>query len=268
MSHLLRRCLVGLVAGVGVVATSVAVPAAAAAAPTVQTAWARYDFRSAHSGYLAIKGRVDPGPGAFFATTTVFNAHSSQPQAPFSFVLDLDSSAETGTYGAVGNRDLCPGAVTCVFKNGGLVFDASFDVTGDGRHVQDIRSYIAARGTHVVIRDMVLRHWEATHRASGVVRRTVADVDGAGVVAAGQVVGSNVGVTAPGPAGGSIAIAVPGCDQIGAGALILSGGATGETTLCPTGPIAAVAKRSTTWTATGAVAGWSEYTTRLIVLRA
>lgn len=268
MSLLSRRCVIALASVAGLVAPAVAVPALAAGTAHVQTAWARYDFRSAHAGFLEVTGRVDAGPGAFFATTTVFQPHSSQPQAPFSFVLDLDSSDQMGTYGAAGNRDLCPGAPTCVIENGGLVFSASFDVTGDGRHVQDISTYIVARGAHVVIRDRLVDRWSASHRAGGVMRRTVADADGAGVVAAGQTVGANLGVSAPGPTGGSIAIAVPGCDQAEAGALMLSGGLTGETALCPTTNVAAVAKKATTWKAAGAVGGWSQNTTRLVVLRA
>jgi hypothetical protein len=268
MTKLRRRCLVALVALAGAVTTSVAVPAAAVGSAAVQTAWARYDFHSARSGFLVISGRVDPAPGAFFAEVTELDARSTQPRAPFADVLDLDSFSELGTYGAVGNRDLCPGPVTCIAQNGGLGFSISFDVSGDGRHMQDIREYFVVRGAHVVIHDRLLKRWTASHRAGGVTRRTVADASGAGAVALGQTVGANLGVTAPGPTGGSIAIAVPGCDQIGAGALILSGGLTGETTICPTDNVAAIARKATTWDATGAVAGWSNNTTRLVVLRA
>lgn len=267
MTQLHRRCLVGLVAVVGVLVTSVGVPAVAAKSAPVQTAWARYEFHSARSGVLLISGTVEAAPGAFFAEVAEFGANTTQPQT-FADVLDLDSFSQVGTYGTAGNRDLCPGPVVCVAQNGGLGFSVTFDVEGDGHHVQDLREYFAVRGAHVVIHDRVLHGWTATHRAGGVTRRTVADANGSGAVALGQTVGTNLGVTAPGPAGGSLAVAVPGCDQAGAGALILSGGMTGETTLCPTDNVVGIAKKKTTWDATGAVAGWSSNTTRLVVLRA
>lgn len=267
-AHGSRRGVIGLAVVLTGLATVVAVPATAARPAPVETAWARYDFHSARSGFLQITGRVDAAPGAFFAEVAEFDADGTHPQTPFADVLDLDSLSELGTYGAVGNRDLCPGPVVCLAENGGLGFSISFDVTGDGRHVQDIREYFVVRGAHIVVHDQLLDRWTAHHRTGGVSRRTVADVEGAGAAALGQVVGANLGVSAPGPAGGSLAIAVPGCDQAGAGVLLLSGGLTGETALCPTDSVASVAKSATTWNAAGAVAGWSDNTTRLLVVRA
>lgn len=267
MTQLLRRCLVSLLAIAGV-ATSAAIPAAAGGSAPLQTAWARYDFHSVHSGFLRVTGSVEAAPGAFFASVTEFQPHSTNPQAPFADVLDLDTLGQLGTYGAVGNRDLCPGPAVCVAEDGGLAFSVDFDVNGDGRHLADISNYLVVRGAHVVIHDRLLAHWTATHRTGGVTRKTTADVTGAGAVAFGETVGANAGVSAAGPAGGSIAIAVPGCEEGGAGVLTLTGGLTGETTLCPTDSIAAIAKRATTWNVSGAVAGWSELATRLVVLRA
>lgn len=267
MTRILRRVIVAVVALVSVAASAIAIPAGAAGSPDAHTAWARYVFHGKGSGFLQVTGRVEAAPGAFFALVTEFRDPHAPPQAPFADVLDLDSLSQAGTYGAAGNRDLCPGLATCIAENGGLGFTVSFGVGGDGRHVQDVRQYIVARGAHVVVRDQMRIGWTATHRAGGVTRRTVSDATGAGAVALGQTVGAELGVSAPGPAGGSIAIAVPGCEQAGAGVLTLTGGVTEETTICPTDNIAGVAEKATTWNASGAVGGWSNNTSRLIVLR-
>lgn len=267
MTRGLRRWLLTLLAIAGVLTTSVAIPAGADGASAVQTIWSRYDFHSARPGLLQVDGHMDPAPGAFFATVTVFGSHTSEPHATFASVLDLDAFDEMGTYGAAGNRDFCPGAATCVVRAGQLTFRDGFQVFGGSRQAADISVYIVARGANVVIHDRVLDHWKANHRTGGVVRRTVSDASGAGVIAASQTVGANLGVSAPGAAGGSVAIAVPGCDEAGAGLFMLTGGLTGETTICPSDLISAVAKKATTWKAAGAVAGWSGLATRLVVLR-
>lgn len=264
-----RRSVVIVSALIASIASAATVPlSASAGAPVLQTRWARYSFDGTGSGLLYVSGSVKIVPGAFFATVSVANPHSPKPAPFFPDLLDLDAGSTAGTYGALGDRDLCAGPVSCHASGGRLEFSLTFGIQGDGRHRLDLSDYIVIRGADPTIHDIAVVRWTARHRTDGVLRRTDESAGGAGVTAYGLVAGVNTGTSAPGPAAGSVALAVPACDMVGAGVLTLSGGANGATAVCPSDLIADVAKRGTTWTATGAVAGASNHTTRLLVIRA
>lgn len=170
------------------------------------------------------------------------------------------------SYGALGNHDLCVGPVTCRSTASGFGFGVSFTVQGGGPR-QDIRLYLVMRGTDVHIHDLAMIGWRARHTASGVLRRTDVDATGAGVAFAGEDAGATVSVGAPGFTAGSVAIGVPECDVVGAGAMTLTGGQGVVPAVCPSEPVSDVARGKTQWSFSGATAGVSEDSTRLLVIR-
>jgi hypothetical protein len=199
---------------------------------------------------------------------SVDRTQAGKPTAFFPDVIDLDAASTVHTYGAIGDQDLCSGPVDCHVHGGRLTFGLTFTISGDGKHPVDLQQYIVARGADVRIHDAFLIHWNARHRVGGVLRRTADQAGGAGVDARGVVAGANSGTTARGFSDGSIAIAAPGCDIAGAGVLTLTGGVHDPVlAVCPSDLVTDLAPHGTTWTATGAVAGASSYSTRLLVLR-
>lgn len=247
-------------------ATSVAIPAVAARSTRMQVLWARYDFRGAGNGQLVLEGTARIGVGSYIADADVMTYSGGMSTS--GHVFDVTNIEDSRTYGALGNRDLCAGPLTCSWQGGKFGFGMDSQVFGDGHHFLHIRVYIAIAGEDVHLHDKLLDGWTAHHRSGGVTRVTDESAGGGGVQAGGQTLGVNTGATAAGPDGGSVAIAVPGCDDVGAGVLTLTGGATSTTALCPSDAIVGISNRPTTWVASGAVAGASENTTRLVVLRA
>lgn len=251
------------VVGTSTIYSASASVATASTSAAVQTTWSRYEFVGKDNGLLVIDGTAEVGAGSFLVEANV-----GPDGDAYGDVLDFDAVGPVGTYGAVGHHDLCAGPLTCEVAHGRLHFGVIYQVEGDGRHRLDLRFYVAVRGRHVQVRDQLLMGWSAQHRHGGVVRRTAADTDVVGATVPGVTAGVNAGVSAPGPAGGSVAVAIPACDVVGAGLLRLSGGRHAATAVCPSDPVSAVAARRTKWTASGAVAGVSEYASRLVVLRA
>jgi hypothetical protein len=241
--------------------------AAVGAEQHAQTEWSRYSYDARQPGILFVTGSFDIRPGSYFAVLDEIDTRGPDPES-LGVVVDLDAFGAGDTYGALGNRDLCRGPVRCEVANGQMSFTVEFTVNGDGRHRQHLRQYVIARGAHVVVHDVLLRGWTAAHRRGGALRRTDADAQGAGAMVDGAGAGADLGVSAPGPAGGSLALAVPGCEQAGAGMITLAGGEQSQTALCPTYSVGAVARHKTTWRLTGAVAGATAYKTRLLVVAA
>ena len=243
-------------------------PAAAEHASSLQTKWAKYSYNGRGYAFLQIMGSAKIVPGSYFATVDVDRPTSSKADAFFPFILDLDSLSSARSYGAIGNRDLCPGPVNCHARGGAFSFSVGFTVQGGGSRPNGLDTYVVLRGADVKIHDILLHGWTAHHRDGGALRVSDSQAGGAGVDVFGNAAGANTGTSAPGPRGGSIGIAVPACDQVGAGLLVLTGGEQTQTAVCPSDAVAAVARRATTWTATGAVAGVSAYSTRMLVIDA
>jgi len=262
-----RRGMTGLLVAAVAVAGFVVPTYAAAAKPHLRTVWSRYSFDGKRNGFLFVAGSFQIRPGSFFAVLDEVDTHGPHPES-FGDVVDLDAFGASETYGSLGDRNLCTAPVQCQVVNGRMTFTVEFTVNGDGKHREHLRQYIVARGAHLVVHDVFLKGWTPAHRQGGATRRTDDDADGAGVMAAGTGVGTDLGVSAPGPAGGSLALAVPACDQIGAGLMTLSGGTQTQTAICPTTSISAVARHRTTWQLSGAVGGATSYATRLLVIAA
>ena len=237
----------------------------AAAAPS-RVVIAKYSFDGGHDGVLTLNGSVDLAPGAFFSAVSVDETVPGHPDAYFPDVVDLGKTSGVQGYGAGHGVSLCSAPMTCTVSGGKFRFSSTYTVSTDGKTPVHLRYYIAVRGPHATITNGVLLHWTAKRRSSGLVTRTDADATGGGLNVFGEDAGVTTGVSAAGPRGGSVAILVPACDVVGAGAASLSGGLAQPTVVCPSDPVADVALRSTTWSASGAVAGVSEYQTRLVVL--
>ena len=264
-----RGRLTAFALGLVVTTAALAAPAAAAGHEVgLQTKWAKYSYSGRGDGFLEIVGSAKIVPGTFFATVDVDRPNSSKADAFFPFILDLDSLASADSYGAVGNRDLCAGPVDCHVTGGAFSFSVGFTIQGGGDTPMGLNTYVVLRGADVKIHDILVHGWTAHHHDGGALRVTDSQAGGAGVDAFGSSAGANTGARAPGPRAGSVAIAVPACDQVGAGVLLLTGGEQTQTALCPSDAIAAVARHAAKWTATGAVAGVSTYSTRLLVIDA
>jgi hypothetical protein len=259
MRHRALAALVALLAAV------FALPASGASGG-VQTAVSRYSFDGRVAGYMQTNGRIPLGPGAMFADVSVDATDPAHPMAFFGDVIDLSSTDAVRTYGAAGKQSLCSAPLSCHVANGVFSFSASYTAQSDGKHAMHLRYYIVTRGSHVVVRDQSLYHWTAAHHPGGLTMRTDDNATGAGASVGGDDIGAMTGVTAPGPAGGSVAILVPGCDVVGAGALTLDGGVSPPTALCPSDPVTDVAPGATTWSVTGADAGVSSNSSRLLVI--
>lgn len=263
----LRGMVVILLAAAGLAAGPVS---AGTHGPRVQTEIARYTFNRAGSGTLVISGSARIVPGAVFAVVDVDMTDPQHPKAWAPTVVDLGTFSGVDTYGAIQGHRLCPAPLTCSVRNGEFIFNDSFQISGTAGSMRD-EEYVVLRGADVQIADQVLHGWTAKHRHGGLLRRTDADAGGAGLSAgdggvSGYDAGVNTGVSAPGPAAGSIAIAVPACEDAGVGVLQLTGGVQQPSAVCPSDAIADVAAHATTWSATGAVAGASENTSRLLVI--
>ena len=250
-------------------ATALAVPSTAGAAPAPSRSVARiYTFDGTGNGVLLVSGTIDPGKGhGLFASVTGEAAKTGAGPDTVFFpeVTDLDGTTPH-TFGALGQRDLCadPLTVCSELRGGGLGFSTSFSVSGDGKQTTHLRFAVIARGAKVTFTEQMIG-WRA-HDLRGVHQVTDDTADGAGVSAAGVTVGASLGATAPAARGGSVAIAVPPCDVAGAGVTLLTGPGSTQAGVCPTDAITATSRAAGTWTLTGAAAGVSTRSTRLLVL--
>lgn len=258
---MLRRLL--LCASLLLAATSV--PALATTHSTHE-AVATYSFDGAGDATMIVSGSIRMAPGAIFVLTQADVTSRAQPQVFFPQVLDLDPTDGIRTYGALGNHTACAAPLTCSVSGDTFGFGISFDVQGDGKHPIHVRMFLAARGAAVTLRDRVMLHWHARHRSTGLITRTDADAAGAGAEVEGNDIGAMTSVSAPGATGGSVALAIPGCDALGAGVMTLTGGTQTQDALCPTQPVGALAWQRTSWQMTGFAAGVSQNQTRLVVL--
>jgi hypothetical protein len=244
---------------------AVVMPASANASShlSLQTDWAKYSFHGTH-GIGVVQGSAKLLPGAYLAIADVYAPDSSRPTVEFAAVFDIGSLQATGTYGALGNRNLCGGPVSCYMANGTFRFGSEFSMQGNTPTA--MAQYLVIRAADVKIHDRVLRGWTAQHRSGGALRLTQDQAEGGGISTQGYDAGINSGSTAPGPAAGSVAVAVPACDTAGGGLLTLSGGWQPQHAICPSGAIGAVAFHRTTWRVSGTVAGVTQNTTRLLVI--
>ena len=258
----MKRLLGALTVLVSVAAVT---PAGAAEAPSREVI-ARYTFDGLHDGVVTLHGSVDIAPGAVFSDVAVDETVPGHPAAFFPEVIDLAQSDGLRGYGDGNGLSLCSVPLSCTVSGGKFRFSATYSISNDGKRPVHLRYYIAVRGPHATITDGVLLHWTSKHSSTGLVTRTDSDAAGGGIDAFGDDAGVMTGVSAPGPRRGSVAILVPGCDGTGAGAASLSGGVVQPTVVCPSDAVADVAMRTTTWSASGAVAGVSANQTRLLVL--
>jgi len=261
----------GLIAGLVAAACAalfgvVPLPALAAGHPRTQEVVARYSYDGAGDAVMVAGGTIRMAPGAILVFAQAEVSSRTNPLVFFPQVVDLDSRDGVRSYGAPGQHTLCAAPLSCSVQGDVFSFGVSNSVEGDGKTPLHLRFYLAARGAKVTLHDRAAIGWKIRHRTSGLVRRTDADATGAGIDAENFDLGVTTSVGAPGPAGGSVAIAVPGCDLVGAGLLMLSGGEQSTNALCPSGPVGELAWHKTTWSASGATAGVSTNQTRLVVL--
>ncbi|HVB26623.1 MAG TPA: hypothetical protein VNE21_01785 [Mycobacteriales bacterium] len=240
---------------------------AGTARPAEHTEVARYSFDGRGSGLMLARGSIRIGAGAVFAFVSVDLTNPHHPQAFFGQVLDLGTPDGIRSYGAAGAHRLCTAPLSCRISGGTFSFDASYTVDASGSPPTHLRFYLALRGAQLSLHESLLG-WRVHHRSGGLLIRSDADAAGVGVDVTGTDFGVTTGVFAPGPAGGSVGILVPGCDQLGAGALTLTGGSSSTTAVCPSYPVSAYAPGATTWSATGAAGGVSANQTRLAVIAA
>jgi hypothetical protein len=259
----LRAALMGLAV------ITLAGPGLAQAAPRPQSTIQRmYSFDRAGDGVLLVSGTIDPGKGrGLFAI--VSGAAEKAGGAPsdvfFPRIIDLESRGAR-TYGAIGARDLCidPQVVCGDLPGGSFGFSASYTVSGDSEHASHVRFAVVARGAKVTLKEKMIG-W--TGRDLRAVRQVTDDqADGAGAAAFGASVGATLAASAPAGPRGSIAIAAPPCDLLGAGLAVLSGPTSTTPGVCPTDAFAAAESRGGTWALGGLAAGVSGRTTRLLVL--
>lgn len=210
-------------------------------------------------GYVEARGR----PGYFAtASANVFDGRVS----PFSSgLVELgEPSGPVRTYGATGSHDLCADpAISCTTTPGSDRLRFTIGSTmGRSEAPMHARIYVALVGTSLHV-DTARIGWRVRTRTAGVARTSG---DGTGMQLLGGTVEALPAATLPGGRKGSIAIAVPPCDEQGVGDVTLSGGADPTPHSCPTSTFADAAAKATTWSLSGTAAGASEYRTRLLVI--
>lgn len=257
----MRRLLVSLLS---LATVAVAAPSQAAA-PRLQRQLMVFTYDGLGPALLSVEGSVEAiGRPGYFATV-IADEFDGQLDPFFPDVIDLGGNGSPArTYGAVGAHDLCVSpVVTCTPSSttGSLGFGVSFSV-GRSTRPQHLRLLLALEGTKVSASHVELG-WKAHVRHSGFTRSTAG---GTGVRAFGAAVEAMPDASLRGGRSGSIAVAVPPCEDVGAGVVRLTGGRTTETAICPSYPVAAAAAGPTTWTTSGPAAGITTYRTRLIVI--
>jgi hypothetical protein len=210
-------------------------------------------------GYVEAKGR----PG-YFADVTG-GVHDGHLVPYFADVLELGEPAgPPHVYGAAGSHDLCAApAITCTTTPGSsrLRFTVG-SIMGRSEATIHARYFLALEGTSLHAETVGIG-WKVQRRTAGISR--VAG-GGTGAHALGSYVEAMPSASLPGGRRGSIAIAVPPCDELGAGTVTLTGAAQPDQRTCPTSAFADAAARATSWTLSGPAAGASEYRTRLLVI--
>jgi hypothetical protein len=243
-------------------AVSLATPSQAAP-PRLERQLMIFSYDGYGPALLNVEGEVQAkGRPGYFASVTA-DLFQGELTPFFPDVIELgDDGAPVRTYGAIGDRDICASpVVSCApaVSMDSLSFSSSFSV-GKSRTPVHLRMIIAMEGTHVEASHLELG-WKTQIRRGGFSRATSG---GSGARALGTSVEAMPEATLRGGARGSIAIGVPPCEDLGAGAVTLSGGTKDQTAVCPSYAFAAAAKKATTWTLTGAAAGSTAYRTRLI----
>jgi hypothetical protein len=213
---------------------------------------------------LSVEGSVEAIGRPGYLASVAADGEGSDLTPFFPDLVELgEDGAPLQTYGAVGAHDLCLSpVVTCDSRAGSssLQFGISFSV-GKSSSPVHIRMVVALEGTRVRASHVEIG-WKARKRLGGFSRVTTG---GTGVRTVGTSLEALPTATLPGGRGGSIAVAVPPCDQVGAGIVTLTGAKAASTTACPTGPFAAAAVGVTRWSMAGTAAGMSTYRTRLLV---
>lgn len=238
-------------------------PADAAAA--VQRVGLRLDYDGTGSGVYTISGviKTDAKHPALLASVA-----ASGKDAFFPNVVELGKDGVSTTYGAEGSHSLCPAPAVCtVSRDGGsLGFSFSYNVAGDGVHAYRSTDYLVLQGAEVTFAHAGLGPW-TLHRFSAWTRVLDTQAALAGARTQGLDAEVDTDVSAVGGPHGSVAIGVPPCEGVGAGAATFTGADTGtQAALCPTSAVAGLATRRTTWQLSGALAGVSSLRTRLLVL--
>jgi hypothetical protein len=254
-------------AAAALLVAALAVPAGAQPRPLTHVERI-YSFDGSGTGLLVVSGTVDPGRGrGLIASVAGDAARTGGPiqNVFFPDVFEMDMAAPH-TYGVAGRQDLCadPVTVCTLAADGGLGFTSTFAVSGDDEHEAHVRFAIALRGARVTFKEKMIG-WRGAP-LHGLRQVTNDDVEGEGVTGGGFTAGALLSASAPAGRRGSIAIGVPPCDDLGAGAVVLAGPSASQSAVCPTGAFAAVASRPGTWTLSGLAAGLSGHSTRLVVL--
>jgi len=229
----------------------------------------RFDFDGPAHGilrnHLDLSGTADLEPGAFLADALVDVTDRSDPQVPIADVSDFDELSAPHAYGPAGEIDPCPGVPICGTSTGEFVFGAGYSPPAEHGRVH-LRYYFVLRAAHIHYRVNALHGWRLRDYRGTVERITDAQSAGAGAGTFGDEAGALTDVSSSRTTAGTVAIAVPPCEDRGAGTLSLTGGTKSLAVPCGEGPAGAVAYRPVTWHLTGVAAGVSHGRTRLMVL--
>jgi hypothetical protein len=256
------RRLVVLLAGLALLATGAP---SLAAQPRLQRQLLVFTYDGTGPGLLSVSGTVEANGRPGYLASVAAEALDGHLDPFFPDVYELgDGGAPAHTYGAAGTHDVCASPlVTCTADPGStsLQFSIGFSVGESPRPVH-LRMLIAVEGTKVKTASAKIG-WKGTKRTGGFSRVTGG---GTGFRAGGFAAEALPDASLRGGRKGSVAIAVPPCDQLGAGLLTLAGGRKDAVAACPTGPFTAAADGPARWSLTGDAAGVSSYLTRLIVV--
>lgn len=228
-----------------------------------------YAFRltSAGGGTIHVDGLIASydQPGIFASVVierALDDARSAVSYLPR--VVEVGRRRSAGvTYGVTG----CGYPVTCSQSRHGdaVQFTYSLSLAGDGESLREYTLLMALRGTITRVDSVRARGaWRKRSYGRGwsdvtsTMTRVGAEAPG---VDAELFVAASAVSERP-----SVAIAIPPCDVIGAGAFTLEGGEQPVTEVCPSGPVSAVSMHATRWEVTGVAAGLAEHRPRLVTI--
>jgi hypothetical protein len=244
----------------------VAAHAASSAKPT--TVSAVYSYHGRAGGVLVVDGEVDARGGvASLAFATVFGSRSAHPLVFSPAVVDAD--AGRGGLRVITPRGVsttCALPLTCHLTNSdGIDFGYVFKV-GQSDQAEGVRFFLAATGARVTLHDDALRNWSARRRQGQA--RFVAEGATSGAAVDTDLVDASVStqVAAAGFRGGSLAVSIPACAEVGGGVWTLSTAGYDDRQLCPVYAVADMTDNGAGWTAHGAAAGITENSTALVVI--
>jgi len=261
-----RRSWFAVALAVVVCGPVISANAAPSARPKTLSAVYSYDGRA--GGILVIDGEVDArGGAASVALATAFASNSAHPLVFAPTVVDAD--AGHGGLRVITPRGVtttCALPLTChVTNSGGIDFGYSFKVARSNQ-AEGVRFFVAVTGARVTMHDDALRNWSARHRQGQA--RFVAEGTTSGAALDTDLVDASLStrVASTGFRGGSLAISIPACSDIGAGIWTLTTGDYDDRQICPVYAVADITGTASGWTAHGAAGGVSENSTALVVI--